>query len=124
MSSAEASTSAPVTISVAPSKNGRTAGKAHKSDKSAVRRSYISPSIKTPFDKRKEKEAAINANKTFEKELKDEKEAERQRKVNIIKERRVKKEEREREAEMRARMSAKKLQRMKKRQGRSAKING
>ncbi|AFR95422.1 rRNA-processing protein CGR1 [Cryptococcus neoformans C23] len=113
-----------VVVSVAPSKNGRTPGKAHKSAKTALRRSYISPSVKTPFEKRMEKEKAQQAAKQLERELKEEKETDRQRKVNIIKERRARKEEKQREEELRAKMSAKKLQRMKKREGRSKKING
>lgn len=120
----------PVVVSVAPSKNGRTPGKAHKSAKTALRRSYISPSVKTPFEKRMEKEKAQQAAKQLERELKEEKETDRQRfvclisriaavltklsKVNIIKERRARKEEKQREEELRAKMSAKKLQRMKK----------
>ncbi|OXC68699.1 rRNA-processing protein CGR1 [Cryptococcus neoformans] len=114
----------PVIVSVAPSKNGRTPGKAHKSAKTALRRSYISPSVKTPFEKRMENEKAQQAAKQLERELKEEKETDRQRKVNIIKERRARKEEKQREEELRAKMSAKKLQRMKKREGRSKKING
>ncbi|WVQ96164.1 hypothetical protein IAU59_003267 [Kwoniella sp. CBS 9459] len=115
---------APVTVSLAASKNGRTPGKAHKSEKTAVKRSYISPSIKTPFEKRRERDRQVEATKTLEKELKDEKEEERQRKATIIKERRERTAERHRMEEMKAKMSAKKLQRMKKRQGRSKKING
>lgn len=77
-----ASSSAPrdsVLLSVAPSKNGRTAGKAHKSSKTATRRSYISNSIKTPFEKRMEKEKEREAVKQVEREMKEEAEAERER---------------------------------------------
>ncbi|OCF37114.1 rRNA-processing protein CGR1 [Kwoniella heveanensis CBS 569] len=116
--------SAPVTVGLAASKNGRTPGKAHKSEKTAVKRSYISNSIKTPFEKRREKDRQTEATKALEKEMKDDKEEERQRKVTIIKERRERTAERHRMEEMKAKMSAKKLQRMKKRQGRSKKING
>ncbi|WVR08229.1 rRNA-processing protein CGR1 [Kwoniella sp. DSM 27419] len=118
------SSTTPVVVSVAASKNGRTAGKAHKSEKTAKNRSYISESLKTPFEKRREKDRQVEAMKTMEKELKDDKEAERQRKVTVIKERRERQAEKQRMEEMRAKMSAKKLQRMKKRQGRSKKING
>ncbi|WVF68624.1 hypothetical protein IAT40_003394 [Kwoniella sp. CBS 6097] len=123
-SSAATPAPAPVTVSLAASKNGRTAGKAHKSDKTAVKRSYISNSIKTPFEKRREKDRQTDATKALEKEMKDDKEEERQRKVTIIKERRERTAERHRMEELSAKMSAKKLQRMKKRQGRSKKING
>lgn len=74
----------PVVVSVAPSKNGRTPGKAHKSAKTALRRSYISPSVKTPFEKRMEKEKAQQAAKQLERELKEEKETDRQRFVCLI----------------------------------------
>lgn len=73
-----------VVVSVAPSKNGRTPGKAHKSAKTALRRSYISPSVKTPFEKRMEKEKAQQAAKQLERELKEEKETDRQRFVCLI----------------------------------------
>ncbi|WVQ79403.1 rRNA-processing protein CGR1 [Cryptococcus sp. DSM 104549] len=124
MSSSTTPAPNPVVVSVALSNNGRTPGKAHKGGKTAVRRSYISPSIKTPFDKRMDKERAAQAAKQLEREMKEEKEEERVRKVTVIKERRARKEEKAREEEMRARMSAKKLQRMKKRLGRTKKING
>lgn len=82
--SSSAQASAPTVVSVAPSKNGRTPGKAHKSAKTALRRSYISPSVKTPFEKRMEKEKAQQAAKQLEKELKEEKENERQRFVWLV----------------------------------------
>ncbi|WWC93005.1 uncharacterized protein L201_007969 [Kwoniella dendrophila CBS 6074] len=118
------SSSTPLVVSVAASKNGRTPGKAHKGDKTAVKRTYISNSIKTPYEKRREQDKQKEAMKTFEKELKDDKQAEHDRKVAVIKERRERVAEKQRMEEMRAKMSAKKLQRMKKRQGRSKKING
>lgn len=61
---------------LAPSNLGRSTGKAHKSSKSALRRSYISPSIKTPFEKRKEKEQARDAVRAVEQDMKEDKEAE------------------------------------------------
>ncbi|WWD20125.1 rRNA-processing protein CGR1 [Kwoniella shandongensis] len=118
------SSSAPVIVSVAPSKLGRTPGKAHKSEKTALKRSYLSAEIKTPFEKRMENEKKKEAAKAVERELKEEAETERQRKVTIIKDRRERQAERIRMEEMKAKMSAKKLQRMKKRQGRSKKISG
>jgi rRNA-processing protein CGR1 len=72
-----ASSSTPVTLSLAPSKNGRTPGKAHKSPKTALRRSYISPSVKTPFEKRMEAEKQKQATIGLEKEMKEEKQAEK-----------------------------------------------
>nr|XP_018260458.1 rRNA-processing protein CGR1 [Kwoniella dejecticola CBS 10117]OBR82616.1 rRNA-processing protein CGR1 [Kwoniella dejecticola CBS 10117] len=112
---AEASSStSPVTVSVAASRNGRTPGKAHKSEKTAVKRSYISNSVKTPFEKRREQDKAKAAMKAVEQELKDDKQADHDRKVSIIKERRERAAEKQRMEDMRAKMSAKKLQRMKK----------
>ncbi|WWC73501.1 uncharacterized protein I206_107472 [Kwoniella pini CBS 10737] len=120
---ASSSTSA-VIVSVAASRNGRTPGKAHKGEKTAVKRSYISNSVKTPFEKRREQDKAKAAMKAVEQELKDDKQANHDKKVSIIKERRERAAEKQRMEEMKAKMSAKKLQRMKKRQGRSKKISG
>jgi rRNA-processing protein CGR1 len=69
----------PVLITVAAPKNGRTPGKAHKSDKTAVRRSYINTAIKTPFEKRMEAEKRREAVKRVERDLKEEAEAEAER---------------------------------------------
>jgi hypothetical protein len=82
--SSSASNSQEVTTSLTPkpiaaSNGGRSVGKAHKSAKSALKRSYISPSLKTPFEKRKEKEKAQEAVKAVEQEMKDDTEAEKLR---------------------------------------------
>ena len=45
----------------------------------AVRRSYLSPAIKTPFEKRKERERAKEAVKAVEREMKEDKAAEDER---------------------------------------------
>lgn len=68
-----------VTVSLAPSRYGRTAGKAHKTSKDATRRSYISDALKTPFEKRMGREKSHQAVKDVEKEMKGEKEAEVER---------------------------------------------
>lgn len=73
------SSSTPVTVPLAPSKQGRTPGKAHKSAKSAKARSYISSAIKTPFEKRKEAENKRAAVKGVERDMKEEIEAEKER---------------------------------------------
>jgi rRNA-processing protein CGR1 len=78
-----ASSSAPVVLNMAPSKNGRTPGKAHKSAKTAKARSYISPAIKTPFEKRREADKKREAIKGVEKDMKEEKEAEQERQVLV-----------------------------------------
>lgn len=70
-----------VSVPLAASKLGRTAGKAHKEQKTAVRRSGLSDALKTPFEKRKEQEAARQAVKDQEKAMKAEKEAEHERSV-------------------------------------------
>ena len=79
--STSASSSTPATVPLAPSKQGRAPGKAHKSAKQAKARSYISASIKTPFEKRKELEKQRDATKGVERDMKDEAAAERERYV-------------------------------------------
>jgi rRNA-processing protein CGR1 len=64
---------------IAASNGGRSIGKAHKSPKEALKRSYISPSLKTPFEKRKEKEKAQEAVKAVEQEMKEDEEAKKLR---------------------------------------------
>lgn len=78
----EASTSKPLVVPMAASKNGRTPGKAHKSQKTAKARSYISPAIKTPFEKRREADKKREATKGVEREMKEEKESEKERYVH------------------------------------------
>jgi hypothetical protein len=72
----------PPTISLAASKNGRVSGKAWKETKVATRRSYLSPSLKTPFEVRREADKKREAVKLLEKEMKEEKEAEAERCVS------------------------------------------
>lgn len=67
-------------VPLAASKQGRSAGtKAHKAPKVAKRQSYLSESIKTPFEKRKELEKRKESTKAVEQELKEEKQGERER---------------------------------------------
>ena len=66
---------------MAASKAGRSAGKAHKSAKAPVRRSYISAAIKTPFEKRMEAEKRKQAVKGVEKDMKQELQDEKDRYV-------------------------------------------
>jgi hypothetical protein len=78
------------------------------------------PGVKTAsWSARQAKRQALENVKKLENSMKDERRAEEDAKVSAIKERRARKEENKRLDEMRARMSAKKLQRMKKRLGRS-----
>ncbi|RXK36075.1 rRNA-processing protein CGR1 [Tremella mesenterica] len=110
---------------LARSKLGKTNGKGWKAPKeTAVRRSYISPSIKTSFAKRKELEKTRQAVRDIEREMKEEKATEDERKRTAIRERRERQAEKERQEQLKAKMSAKKLQRMKKRLGRTKKVNG
>ncbi|GAA5905465.1 hypothetical protein JCM5296_005878 [Sporobolomyces johnsonii] len=76
------------------------------------------------FRQREELRKKQEAIKKLERDLKEEKQAEAERKRAITQERRQKEAEKKRLEEMAARMSAKKLQRMKKRMGRSKKVNG
>lgn len=78
----------------------------------------------TSWSARLAKRQALEAVKKLENQLKDERRAEEDAKVAAIKERRQRREENKRLDEMRARMSAKKLERMKKRLGRSKNKTG
>lgn len=73
------SSSTPLVLSVAPSKKGRSPGKAHKSQKEAKARSYMSASIKTPYEKRREADLKKASIKGIEKDMKEEEEAARER---------------------------------------------
>ncbi|KAI5480028.1 nuclear pore complex protein Nup205 [Pseudohyphozyma bogoriensis] len=75
------------------------------------------------WDKRQEQRKKDDAVKKIEREMKDEKQAEIDRKRTINTERKTREAEKRRLEEMAARMSAKKLQRMKKRLGRTKKVN-
>jgi len=115
--------SAPIAF-LAPSNNGRVSGKNWKSPKTATVRSHLQRAVRTTsWEARKERETKNAAIKALQKELKDEKAAELQRQRDTIKERREKAEEKKRLEEMKAKMSAKKLARVRKRQGRSKKVN-
>ncbi|GAA5839148.1 hypothetical protein JCM3766R1_002271 [Sporobolomyces carnicolor] len=72
---------------------------------------------------REEQRKKDDAVKKLEREMKEEKLAEAERKRAATKERKEREAEKKRLEEMAARMSAKKLQRMKKRMGRSKKVN-
>ncbi|GAA5989345.1 hypothetical protein JCM11641_002769 [Rhodosporidiobolus odoratus] len=74
------------------------------------------------WKEREEQRKKQESIKKLEKEIKADKLAEAERKREITKERKEKEAEKERLQQMAARMSAKKLQRMKKRMGRSKKV--
>ncbi|GMK55741.1 hypothetical protein CspeluHIS016_0207970 [Cutaneotrichosporon spelunceum] len=115
---------APRVLEVRASKLGRSHGKAWKAEKTATRRTIMAPGLRSSFAKRIEQDRARKAVLAVEKEMKDEAKEEHERKVTAIRERRERKAEKERLEQVAAKMSAKKLQRLKKRQGRSKKING
>ncbi|OAL55833.1 rRNA-processing protein CGR1 [Pyrenochaeta sp. DS3sAY3a] len=73
----------------------------------------------TSFEKRVEERKALAAIKAKEKELKDEKESERQRRVDAIKTKRAAKEERERFAKMEEKMHKRRVERLKRREKRN-----
>ncbi|KAJ9092218.1 hypothetical protein QFC20_007442 [Naganishia adeliensis] len=123
ISTPEASTSAPREL--AQSSAGRTSGKPWKLQKTATKRSHLMPGVKTAsWEQRQARRLALENVKKLETQMKDERKAEEDAKVSAIKERRKRKEENKRLDEMKARMSAKKLQRMKKRLGRSKNKTG
>ncbi|CAK9781511.1 hypothetical protein CC85DRAFT_269531 [Cutaneotrichosporon oleaginosum] len=105
---------APKVLEVRPSKLGRSHGKAWKGEKESTRRTIMAPGLKSPFAKRLEQDKARQAVKAVEKEMKDEAKEEHERKVAAIRERRQRKAEKERLEQIAAKMSAKKLQRLRK----------
>jgi len=106
------------------SSNGRVSGKPWKAQKSATRRSHLSPAVKTKrWEDRlhkKSKEASI---KKLEAELKEEKVAEIKRRREVTQERKRAAEERQRLEEDKAKMGAKKAARIRRKAGRTKKIN-
>ncbi|KAL3470074.1 rRNA-processing protein cgrA [Aspergillus californicus] len=77
----------------------------------------------TSYEKRLEMRKQHTAVKEFEKELRDEKEAERQAHIQKIKDRRTAKEEKERYEKMAEKMHRKRVERVKKREKRNKMLN-
>ncbi|KAI1844260.1 hypothetical protein JX265_010318 [Neoarthrinium moseri] len=75
------------------------------------------------YERRAEERIAKAAMKAKEKEMKDEKEAERQRRVQAIKDKRAAKEERERYEKMAEKMHKKRVERLKRKEKRNKLIN-
>ncbi|KZO98428.1 hypothetical protein CALVIDRAFT_535520 [Calocera viscosa TUFC12733] len=128
---ADASTSAaPVAsledpIALRTSAAGRESGKSWKSTRAATRRTQMPKSLKSKsWESRVAQRTQDEATKKLAKELKDEKQADRDRKRQITQDRKKVKEEKLRLESMAAKLSAKKIARMKKRAGRSKKVNG
>ncbi|KLO17078.1 hypothetical protein SCHPADRAFT_937434 [Schizopora paradoxa] len=111
-------------VQLATSSNGRVSGKPWKAQKSATRRSHLSPSVKTKrWEDRMQKKAKDASIKKLEAELKEEKAAEIRRRREITQERKRAAEERQRLEEDKAKMGAKKAARLRKKAGRTKKIN-
>lgn len=100
-------------------------GKPWKDRKPASKRTHLSEGLKTKsWDERMRKKTEAAAVKKLERELKEERQAEIQARVEKIRERRKAKEERERLEFMKAKMSQKKIDRIRRKVGRTKKING
>ncbi|GAA5934252.1 hypothetical protein JCM3775_006950 [Rhodotorula graminis] len=106
----------------------KVSGRWWKGDNKPTVRTSAGSKNKDQLDKawkaRAERNQRDKAVKLIEKEIKEEKVADLERKKEITKQRREREAEKLRLEQMAARMSAKKLQRMKKRLGRSKKVAG
>jgi rRNA-processing protein CGR1 len=109
---------------LAASANGRLSRKPWKLTKSATVRTQSSPGHKTKWHLRMEKTNREHAVKKLELELKQEKQAEKQRKREITLQRQRASEERLRLEQEKAIMGARKAARLRRRAGRTKKING
>ncbi|KAF8445815.1 hypothetical protein L210DRAFT_3758014 [Boletus edulis BED1] len=109
---------------LAASANGRVSGKSWKLTKSATVRSQSSAGHKTKWHARIEKTKRDHAVRKLEVELKQEKQAEKRRKREITLQRQRASEERRRLEQEMAVMGARKAARLRRRAGRTKKING
>ncbi|KAK3329417.1 hypothetical protein B0H66DRAFT_23767 [Apodospora peruviana] len=89
----------------------------------AVKKAFRPASGLTPYEQRAKLRVAQATMKAKEKELKDEKEAERQRRITSIKEKRVAKEEKERYEKMAEKMHKKRVERLKRKAKRNKLLN-
>ncbi|KAI0785151.1 Cgr1 family-domain-containing protein [Abortiporus biennis] len=105
------------------SSGGRASGKPWKYQKVATVRSNLPENVKSKWEERMEKTKKEQAMKKLQNELKEEKEAEKKRRREITLERKRAAEERRRLEEDKAKMGAKKAARLRRRAGRSKKIN-
>ncbi|KIJ45145.1 hypothetical protein M422DRAFT_251338 [Sphaerobolus stellatus SS14] len=115
--------SAPV-IELNTTANGRVSGKGWKLEKAATRRTQMSSGLKTPYEERMDKTQREKSLKKLQLEMKEEKEGEVKRRREITIARKKAALERQQFEEMKAKMSAKKAARLKRRAGRSKKVNG
>ncbi|KAF7720563.1 hypothetical protein EC973_007446 [Apophysomyces ossiformis] len=103
---------------VVDTQNKRVSGKSWKIQKTPTVRAQKAKSLRRTWEQRSQERKRIQAVKTLEKQMKDEKQAEKDRKRQITLERKKIKEEKERMEQLAAKMSAKRLQRLKKREAR------
>ncbi|CDH53755.1 predicted protein [Lichtheimia corymbifera JMRC:FSU:9682] len=96
----------------------RVSGKNWKLKKTATVRAQKSKSLRNSWAKRSAERAKMDAVKTLERQLKADKQAEKDRKREITLERKRIQEEKERYEALAAKMSAKRLQRLRKREAR------
>ncbi|TFK87994.1 hypothetical protein K466DRAFT_585907 [Polyporus arcularius HHB13444] len=109
---------------LAQTSGGRVSGKTWKVHKAATVRSLLPEGLKTKkWEDRMEKTKKAQAIKKLEAELKEEKLAEAQRRKEITMERKKAAEERRRLEEDKAKMGARKAARLRRRAGRTKKIN-
>ncbi|CAE7073355.1 unnamed protein product [Rhizoctonia solani] len=112
-------------IPLAQTSNGRVNGKGWKPPKAATKRSHMQAGVKAKsWEARMRKTATEAAVKKLHKEMVEEKAAEATRRREISQERKRARAEKVRLEELAAKMSAKKAERLRKRAGRSKKVNG
>nr|GAT44073.1 predicted protein [Mycena chlorophos] len=102
----------------------RVSGRSWKAQHTAARRSHLMPALKEKFASRMEQTNKLAAIKKLETELKEEKLAERTRRIETIKARRKAAEERKRLEEDKAKLGARKAARLRRKAGRTKKVNG
>ncbi|KAF7320294.1 rRNA-processing protein [Mycena kentingensis (nom. inval.)] len=90
----------------------------------ATRRAHLQPALKSKWQDRMAQTSKQAAIKKLETELRDEKQAERTRRIEAIKTRRKAAEERARLEEDKAKMGARKAARLRRKAGKTKKING
>ncbi|KAM6498418.1 Cgr1 [Amanita muscaria] len=120
----EADSVEPPVVALRASSNGRVSGKPWKAHNDATVRSQMSRGLKTKnWDKRMEKTQKALAVKKLQDELKEEKETERRRRREVTMERKRAAEEKRRLEEEKTKMGARKAARLRRRAGRTKKIN-
>ncbi|KAH9847404.1 Cgr1 family-domain-containing protein [Lenzites betulinus] len=111
-------------VPLAHSASGRVSGKAWKVPKSATVRSHLPEGVKTKkWEERMEKTKKEQAMKKLQAELKQDKKDDIKRRRDITLERKKAAEERQRLEEAKAKMGARKAARLRRRMGRTKKIN-